>query len=269
MFIYYLCEERKELVEVLEKKLGVESKYLGLPTYKYLVGPYTVNLNGTIEIEDEKADLELLKELNAMNLIDNSWDQERERLDVSIFVQEHFACSLINLLKIIYCRGEQISRAIGTNDAFSVDEDLIVEIIKDGPISSEEFLKVWEEAAGNTRCKGIMIDRRRIHFTGFSKTSDENTVKAYREFVKLINLMSQRSKRINFEKPRIENEKYSFRVWLLRLGMIGDEYAETRRILLSKLPGSGSFRTKEQEEVAKKKLRESRLNTKEKRKSNE
>jgi len=36
---------------------------------------------------------------------------------------------------------------------------------------------------------------------------------------------------------------HKFRCWLLSLGFIGSEYAEARKILLSKLDGNSSFKS--------------------------
>ena len=41
-----------------------------------------------------------------------------------------------------------------------------------------------------------------------------------------------------------ENEKFSFRIWLLGLGMKGEEYKTARRILLAPLKGNTAFRRK-------------------------
>ena len=43
------------------------------------------------------------------------------------------------------------------------------------------------------------------------------------------------------EKP-VENEKYAFRCFLLRLGFIGSEYKAERKILLKNLTGSSAFK---------------------------
>ena len=40
----------------------------------------------------------------------------------------------------------------------------------------------------------------------------------------------------------VENEKYAFRCFLLRLGFIGTEYKKDRKILLQNLTGSAAFR---------------------------
>ena len=45
-----------------------------------------------------------------------------------------------------------------------------------------------------------------------------------------------------------ENEKYTLRIWLIRLGMNGDEYKTTRKILMEKLSGHSAFRTEAEKE---------------------
>ncbi|MBZ4647626.1 MAG: hypothetical protein JG777_3115, partial [Clostridia bacterium] len=38
-------------------------------------------------------------------------------------------------------------------------------------------------------------------------------------------------------------DKFTFRVFLIRLGMVGDEYKDTRKILLENLEGNSAFRS--------------------------
>lgn len=40
----------------------------------------------------------------------------------------------------------------------------------------------------------------------------------------------------------VDNPKYAFRCFLLRLGFIGDQYKQTRKILLKRLSGSSAFK---------------------------
>lgn len=46
------------------------------------------------------------------------------------------------------------------------------------------------------------------------------------------------------------NDKYAFRCFLLRLGFIGPEYKQERKILLQNLTGSSAFKAVPQKEVA-------------------
>ena len=50
--------------------------------------------------------------------------------------------------------------------------------------------------------------------------------------------------RVTAKPGEIENPKYAMRCFLLKLGFIGPEYKETRSVLLSRLPGNGSFKSK-------------------------
>ena len=54
------------------------------------------------------------------------------------------------------------------------------------------------------------------------------------------------------------NEKYTFRTWLLRLGLIGDEFKTARQHLLANLEGNIAWKDPAQAEEQKKRLAEQR-----------
>ena len=54
--------------------------------------------------------------------------------------------------------------------------------------------------------------------------------------------MAKKQTRITATEKQVDNEKYAFRCFLLRLGFIGDEYKQTRKILLKNLEGSSAFK---------------------------
>ena len=47
---------------------------------------------------------------------------------------------------------------------------------------------------------------------------------------------------VQIKEKEIVNEKYEFRCFLLRLGLIGDEYKDVRKQLLKNLSGSAAFK---------------------------
>ena len=55
--------------------------------------------------------------------------------------------------------------------------------------------------------------------------------------------MAKTQKRVTAKDKAVDNDKYAFRCFLLRLGFIGDEYKADRKILLSKLSGSSAFKS--------------------------
>ena len=62
--------------------------------------------------------------------------------------------------------------------------------------------------------------------------------------------MSVTQKRVNAAEKEVDNEKYAFRCFLLRLGFIGSEYKTQRKILLRNLTGSSACKSGSQKEVA-------------------
>lgn len=87
----------------------------------------------------------------------------------------------------------------------------------------------------------VKISDKEISFPWFPYTQDSDEIRAYTELVTKLCEMASRQKRTGTVK-NTDNEKYTFRCFLLRLGMIGDEYKITRRILLRNLTGNSAFR---------------------------
>lgn len=87
----------------------------------------------------------------------------------------------------------------------------------------------------------IQASKDSISFPWFPLTQDSDEVKAYTELITKLCEMVNRQKRAGTVKET-DNEKYTFRCFLLRLGMIGTEYKNTRKILLRNLTGNSAFR---------------------------
>ena len=54
--------------------------------------------------------------------------------------------------------------------------------------------------------------------------------------------MALNQKRITAKEKPVDNDKYAFRCFLLRLGFIGEDYKTERKILLRNLSGSSAFK---------------------------
>ena len=65
---------------------------------------------------------------------------------------------------------------------------------------------------------------------------------AYTHFVNSLCKMTKEAKRVTAKEKIVDNEKYAFRCFLLRLGFIGTEYKTERKILLRNLSGSSAFK---------------------------
>ena len=83
----------------------------------------------------------------------------------------------------------------------------------------------------------------RITFAWLHGTITDETAKAYAEFISKLCLMARTQKRVTAKEKIVDNERYAFRCFLLRLGMIGNAYKESRKILLQNLMGSSAFKS--------------------------
>ena len=88
----------------------------------------------------------------------------------------------------------------------------------------------------------IEIQEDRVAFPWFPELPDADSVKAYTHFISALCEMSKNAKRVTVTEKAVDNEKYAFRCFLLRLGFIGSEYKAERKILLKNLTGSSAFK---------------------------
>ena len=114
--------------------------------------------------------------------------------------------SFLNLQKLVDSKADLIKKALGT-DSLPIEQT--------------------EEA---------------ICFPWFSFNVSADEVRAYSRFIGALFAMAKKLHHVSATPKETDNEKYTFRCFLLRLGFIGDEYKAERRILLSRLTGNSAFR---------------------------
>ena len=168
-------------------------------------------------------------------------------LELAFPTSQHNGVSLRNLVNLIYSRGRLISKATGGH--FHVETDL-VETLRDDSCTYTvanfiEALKGYEAQCG-TAMEGLVITEEKVFFTGFPTASDYDHLTAFGHLAILMNQQAISQKRIQAKDVNDENEKYALRTWLLRLGMNGPDFKETRKILMENLSGHAAFRTDEE-----------------------
>ena len=82
----------------------------------------------------------------------------------------------------------------------------------------------------------------RVTFAWFPWTGDSDEGVAYSTFIDMLTKHLKEQKRVNASKTQTDNPKFAMRVFLIRLGMIGETYKTCRKILLRNLEGSSAFR---------------------------
>ena len=95
----------------------------------------------------------------------------------------------------------------------------------------------------------ITAEDDKISFPWFTGFPAPDEISAYAKFIGRLCVMAKTQKRVTANDRDVDNDKYAFRCFLLRLGFIGDEYKADRKILLSKLSGSSAFKSGTKSEV--------------------
>lgn len=231
MNVHFEVENRKELVKALEELTLEKAKYLGVPSCAYQIGSLTLSKNSSLswgEEVNETAMERLLVALEEKGFVTKEGilaekmlknmaaaepanvETEPEMLDVNISLPKDIFTpeTWENLNNLLAAKGRLIQKALGL----------------------EELPEVIEE-------------EDRITFPWFKiKPSDNSLLEAYSKFVCALAKLVREQKRVNSKEKEVENEKYAFRCFLLRLGFIGKEYKEVRKTLLKNFTGSSAFK---------------------------
>ena len=98
-----------------------------------------------------------------------------------------------------------------------------------------------KKALGADRITIDTRDEKWVAFPWWDQMPLMENVTAYSAFIAAVCKLAQNAKRVTAKETPVESEKYAFRCFLLRLGLIGPEHKAERKILLSKLSGSAAF----------------------------
>ena len=215
---------RKELVAAVSEITGAEKKYLGAPSMAYQVDYLRITREGNIEFDD-RADSEEIETL-IEKLAERGYIAEApEGLTTGEEDSETADAPFTELTVSLPLEGLDEQTRVNLADFISGKETLI------------------KHALGIEKT-GLGIDNEKVYFPWFegrNLTPDE--VNAYALFISKLVETAKKLKRVNIKEDKeVANEKYAFRCFLLRIGFIGAEYKQARKILLSRLSGSAAFR---------------------------
>ena len=167
---------------------------------------------------------------------------------ISFPLYRHTVASLTNLICMIHTRGPLLSKATG--GTFHADKGMVDDILDRHSFRTPEELIGFVQ--GWTGCEkpleGISFLDEKVIFDGFTEVRDAEHLQAFMKLAAAMNKMAQTQKRVQAKETDDSNEKYSLRVWLVRLGLNGAEFKTERKILMANLSGHAAFRTKADEE---------------------
>ncbi len=174
---------------------------------------------------------------------------------LTLLLIDHTGLSLRNLLHLFYTRASLIYKATGA--IFLVSDDVIEALKDDACIYSVgNFLRTVSPF--NADLQGIVFTDESILITAFPTNKDESHMTAFRYLITLMNRSAIEYKWIRAKKVNEENEKFAMRIWLDGIGLPGDLYKQSRRILAKPLSGITAFKTQEQLDITVEKFRKER-----------
>ena len=221
--------DRKRLVSIITRTTGEMGTYEGVPTMAYRVGGFTVDKTGILSWDDKVDNGTILKVYDEIRAAGFEPEEEPD------------------------LRNTPEAAPAEDTGAESAEEDgLEISLPLDGfnPDSLDRLQKLVDSKAHLTQ-KALAADRLTIQVKGdkvcfpwWDTMPSPEEMQAYMAFIAALCAMAKQAKRVTSYEKEVESEKFSFRVWLLRMGFKGNESKAQRAILLKRLSGSAAFPNK-------------------------
>lgn len=256
--------DRKQLINELQLKFETKAKYLRVPSCAYeikiLDKTYIINKEGKImNSEGVEILLDDLLNISTASEAESDLNEETyENIEITNEIEEleelnsatthfelklplegHSANTLKNLINMIYAKQPLILKALEINEEL-LTENFVSSLNKITAESLEDFKSAIAKIEEYKHQKiEFDFDEETFMFRFESRPEKLNSTMS---LIALVNKTSLIQKHASYKTSQTKNEKYTFRTWLLRLGMIGEEYKDVRKELLSTLSGNAAFR---------------------------
>ena len=207
-------------------------------------------------------DIETLQELVRQLRHAGALSESKYQCGIHIHVdaEKHTPTSLKNLINLMASKEDLLYKSLEIDPARlrycqKVNENLITTINKKKPKTLEALADIWYAGYGyenrnrhyhNSRYHGLnlhsVFDKGTVEFRLFNGTTHAGKIKAYIQFCLAVSHQAITQKSASAKRTQTDNEKYTFRCWMLRLGLIGEEFETCRLHFLTNLQGNSAWR---------------------------
>lgn len=220
---------------------------------------YSVELVTPILVyEDIEILQELIRKLRQAGAVSKS--ELQCGIHIHIGAKGHTPNTLKNLVNLMAAKENLIYKSLEIDPARvrfckKVNENLIEEINKKKPKTIQQLADIWYRGYGmenrqrhyhSSRYHGLNLHstftKGTIEFRLFNGTMHAGKIRSYIVFCLAISHQALAQKSASPRRTATDNEKYTFRCWLLRLGLIGDEFKNCRMHLMKALEGNPAWR---------------------------
>lgn len=180
-------------------------------------------------------------------------------IHIHVDAANHNAKSLRNLINIMASKEDILYKALKIESyresqfCKKVNQRMLKQLNIQKPATKEDLANIWYREHSNrtnhyneTRYHGLNLHsvwyRGTVEFRLFNSTLHAGEIKAYIQFCLAVSAQALTQRSASPARTTSTNEKFTFRTWLLRLGLIGDEFKTARLHLLKNLEGNSAFR---------------------------
>lgn len=215
---------------------------------------------------------ELLRQLRKAGAFVNSSCGVHIHVDAAPFT----APKLRNLVNIVAAKEDMIYKALQVHSqreihyCRKIEPRFLSEINTFRPQTMEQLKNIWYNGEDGSHehyhgsryhCLNLhsVFQKGTIEFRAFNGDIHAGKIKAYIQFCLAITAQAYNQRCASPLRTVSDNEKYTFRVWLLRLGMIGREFETARLHLLKHLEGNPAWKDPAQAQRQSERLQNQRV----------
>ena len=200
-------ESRKKMVAIISESLQEKSVYSGVPDFQYQIGAFSLDKEGTLIFDSATIDDEQLRSvLNALAKAGFEYDGS-DSLTFGYPIEGFSDEAIANLEKMIAAKAPLLKKALEIDD--------------------------------------LRIERTEteLSFPWFKAGLSQEETYALGQFISCLCRSTKEKKRVTVKLPdNFDNAAFTMRVWLIGLGMVGDEYKLARKLLVSCQDGCSAWR---------------------------
>ena len=221
-------------------------------------GDYSVELVSPIltYYEDIKAVQELVRRLRKAGGFTN----DTCGIHVHLNGSDHTPKSIRNFINIIASKNDLFYKALQIpaermRYCKKIDAYLVAQMNRQKPRTFQQIERIWYERYNESRSNRYHNSRyhffnlhsfftanRTVELRGFNAELHAGKVRAYIALALALNNQALTLKSASSRKVQSENEKFAMRVFLNRIGFIGDEFKSCREHLYLHLDGNAAWR---------------------------
>ena len=245
--------ERKGIASGIAAALMTEADYAGAPSFSYKAGGWVVDREGRVSSpETPMEEKESIRPV--LDALKTSGATASESATVTFSLDGHTGNTLRNIINLVWSKQALIQKSFGRPSAI-LPESLVTTVNAEPIDSLDDFAKVINDGIDSGEIQGesefdFDLADKILSFSFANATLETDEALAFITLCRQINEQAKQQKYSSTRQKETDNDKFSFRVWLIRLGFVGSAFATDRKVLLARLTGDAAFRTETARQAA-------------------